>query len=159
MKPYPNRNRRQSIDNFRGDPPALANADYSTIDRFLEGFLVSRCGTEAIYVHWIGGEQLKYCNTHGNLSCVGLHFSFKFKFLPKMTEHQMKCSLIYSQCLLPPFSFSCLWIMMVLWWYPYPTVRKVTLGLLTEWISGGDTAAFNSHIINSSVGAPLTTDE
>ena len=48
-------------------PPALAKADYSTIDRFLEGSLASRCGTEVIDVRWIGGEQLKHCSTHGNL--------------------------------------------------------------------------------------------
>jgi len=43
-----------------GYPPALAKADYSAIDRFLDGPLFSQCGTEAIYVHWIGGELFKH---------------------------------------------------------------------------------------------------
>ena len=73
-------------------PPALAEADYSAIDN-LEESLVRRCGTEAIYVRWIGDDHLnKHCSTHGNLRCVGLHDLFKIKLLPKMIEDQMKCS-------------------------------------------------------------------
>lgn len=51
-------------------PPTLAEADYSPIGWFLERFLVSPCSTEAIYVHWIGEEQLKHCSISGNLSCI-----------------------------------------------------------------------------------------
>ena len=34
--------------------------------------------------------------------------------------------------------------------------EKKRIGLLNEWISGSNTAAFNRHIVNTSVGAPLT---
>ena len=73
-------------------PPALAKADYSAIDRLLEGSLVRRCGTDAIYVRWIGGEQFKHCSTRCNIRCVGLRDLLKFKLLPKMIEYKLKCS-------------------------------------------------------------------
>ena len=34
---------------------------------FLEGPLIERCVAEAIFVRWIGGEQLKLYSTHSNL--------------------------------------------------------------------------------------------
>ena len=49
-----------------------------------------------------------------------------------------------SQCLLSHFLLRCLWIMVVLWWFP------IRLSLSTEWISGGDTAAFKRRIVNIS---------
>ena len=49
---------------------ALAKADYSAIDKFIEGSLVRKCCAEAICVRWIGGEQLKHCSTHVDLKCV-----------------------------------------------------------------------------------------
>ena len=61
-----------------------------------------------------------------------------------------------SQSFLRLLSLCCVWATMVLWWFPYPRGRHIGLGLLTEWISGGDTAAFSRHIVNTSVGASLT---
>ena len=132
-------------------PPALTKADYSVIKRFLGGSLVRRCGTEAIYVRWIGGEKLKHCSTHGNLTCVGLHYLLNLNFYQRNDRAWNEV-----QWLLPPFSLCYSLIMMVLWWFPYTTRRKIRLGMLTEWISVGDTSAFKRYIVNTSMGAPLT---
>ena len=36
--------------------------------------------------------------------------------------------------------------MMVLWWFSYLTGSKIWMGMLTEWISGGETATFTHYI-------------
>jgi len=72
--------------------PALAKADYTSFDKFLEGSLVKRCGTDAICIRWIVGEQLKHYSTHGNLRCVGPNYLFEFKLLPAATKDDRSSS-------------------------------------------------------------------
>lgn len=75
---------------------------------------------------------------------------------------KMKCSYrkmwANSQFLLPPFSFLCLWILiiMVLWRFPCYTGRNIRLSLFVEWISGSNTAVFNRYnIVNTALERQL----
>lgn len=68
-------------------PSALAMVEYREIDKFLEGSLLRRCGTEAICVRRIGSEQIKHYNiTHSNLRCLGLHDSLKCNLLQRTID-------------------------------------------------------------------------